>query len=183
MNKVKIVFCLILLSCIATLIWWLANATIKPFESEPVQISYATKPKSTQQPPPATTSEISLQLKRPSLFDAKPTATSQPPTKFTSQESIYIPPIARTAMADSVPKYRGDLNDHERYNDFLLEQEQTLKKDYIAAVDKKVERLTQILQKGISAGFPQSQLTEAREKITALKEMKAQLEKELIIHR
>ncbi|KZN63672.1 hypothetical protein [Pseudoalteromonas luteoviolacea] len=182
MNKVKIVFCLILLSCIATLIWWLANATIKPFESEPVQNSDATKSKSSQPPPPATTSEISPQLKRPSILDTKPIVTS-PTAKLTSQESIYIPPIARTAIADSAPKYRGDLNDHERYNDFLLEQEQTLKRDYIAAVDKKVERLTQILQKGVNAGLPQSQLTEAREKITALNEMKAQLEKELKIHR
>ncbi|KZN49221.1 hypothetical protein [Pseudoalteromonas luteoviolacea] len=179
MNQVKFVFCLILFSCIITLVWWLANATIKPLESEPLQNSDSAKPESTQLFTPAATNEISIQQKRLPTLNTKLAVASQPSTKLTSQENMYIPPITHAAKAGSAPRYRGDLSDHENYNDFLLEQEQTIKKDYIAAVDKKVERLSQLLQKGVNVGLPQSQLTEAREKIAALKEMKAHLEKEL----
>ncbi|OCQ20401.1 hypothetical protein A7985_15150 [Pseudoalteromonas luteoviolacea] len=180
MTKVKLIFCVLLIGCIATFVWWMAHATIiNPFEHNPSLKTDPVKHQNTQKRIPTIASQSPRQLQRPPKLTTEPAIATLPPIPPPSKEKIYIPPIAQKAKTDSAPKYRGDLSDHESYNDFLLEQEQALKKDYIAAVDKKVERLSQLLQKGVNAGLPHSQLNEAREKISALKGMKAYLEKEL----
>ncbi|KAF7783752.1 hypothetical protein PRUB_a3599 [Pseudoalteromonas rubra] len=93
-----------------------------------------------------------------------------------NDEEIYFPPISRSA---TTPAYHGDLSDHQAYLEHQSAQITQMKQDYIAAVDKKVARLESLLEKGMRHKLPAEQLQEARDKIQGLREMQAQLRREL----
>ncbi|MBQ4838886.1 hypothetical protein [Pseudoalteromonas luteoviolacea] len=95
-----------------------------------------------------------------------------------AESDVYIPPIVQSPSQNNT-SYSGDLDDHQSYNAYLLEKEHALKHEFIAAVDKKVTRINNLLERGIRANLPEEQLQEARDKIAALKTMKAQLIEEL----
>ncbi|TQF69870.1 hypothetical protein [Pseudoalteromonas luteoviolacea] len=160
-------------------VWWLANATT--YTSSTIVLPNEELSQVTQLPskPSVTVADASLQAPFNAVQTKQPLFDHQQPSKPQPEETLYIPPIAEKSKKTIQPQYSGDFDDYEKYNDFLLEQETSLKRDYVAAVDKKVERLSHLLQKGINAGLPESQLNEAREKIAALRKMKQHLEKEL----
>ncbi|MCF2857847.1 hypothetical protein L1286_10220 [Pseudoalteromonas sp. SMS1] len=179
MNQFKLILCFILTGCILSLVWWLANATTNTHKDN--VLANEASPQAMKFPSTPSHAAIDLTPQSES-HPQKNNGVRIEPTQLPTprpQESVYIPPIASKEETPSQPVYDGDLDDHEAYNEFLLDQEHGLKRDYIAAVDKKVQRLSQLLQKGINAGLPQSQLNEAKEKIAALQVMQQHLEKEL----
>ncbi|WP_156158669.1 hypothetical protein [Pseudoalteromonas rubra] len=93
-----------------------------------------------------------------------------------SDDAPYIPPISAATPA---PAYQGDLSDHQAYLAHQSARSTQMKQAYIAAVDKKVERLEALLEKGIRHNLPPQQLQEARDKIQGLRAMQTQLHREL----
>ncbi|QTL34171.1 hypothetical protein [Pseudoalteromonas viridis] len=105
-------------------------------------------------------------------------ANLQPVTQSreVSDDAPYIPPISAATPA---PAYQGDLSDHQAYLAHQSARAAQMKQAYVAAVDKKVERLEALLEKGIRHKLPPQQLQEARDKIQGLRAMQAQLRREL----
>lgn len=102
-------------------------------------------------------------------------------TSFKAVKSItepeYLPPISQTEK--QMDDFQGDLSDTEAYQAYLDQKDVKLKQQYIAAVDVKVAQIEALLARGIKEGLPQQQLQEARDKITALKDMQSKLRTEL----
>ncbi|TMN38642.1 hypothetical protein [Pseudoalteromonas sp. S2755] len=89
----------------------------------------------------------------------------------------YVPPISRVEKQKD--NFQGDLSDTDAYQTYLDQKDAKLKQQYIAAVDVKVAQIEVLLARGIKEGLPQQQLQEARDKITALKDMQSKLRFEL----
>ncbi|WP_462155114.1 hypothetical protein [Pseudoalteromonas piscicida] len=92
-------------------------------------------------------------------------------------EPEYLPPISQAEK--QIDDFQGDLSDTEAYQAYLDQKDTKLKQQYIAAVDGKVEQIETLLARGVKEGLPQQQLQEARDKITALKDMQSKLRTEL----
>ncbi|RZG04353.1 hypothetical protein EXT48_12345 [Pseudoalteromonas sp. CO348] len=107
----------------------------------------------------------------------KPNAETSPKAVKPITDPEYLPPInqAEKQMDD----FQGDLSDTEAYQAYLDQKDAKLKQQYIAAVDDKVAQIEVLLARGIKEGLPQQQLQEARDKITALKDMQSKLRTEL----
>ncbi|MBR8844363.1 hypothetical protein [Pseudoalteromonas sp. JC3] len=107
----------------------------------------------------------------------KPNAKTSPKAVKPITEPEYLPPInqAEKQMDD----FQGDLSDTEAYQAYLDQKDAKLKQQYIAAVDGKVAQIEALLARGVKEGLPQQQLQEARDKITALKDMQSKLRTEL----
>ncbi|MGA4605792.1 hypothetical protein [Pseudoalteromonas maricaloris] len=110
----------------------------------------------------------------------KPNAETSPKAVKPITDPEYLPPInqAEKQMDD----FQGDLSDTEAYQAYLDQKDAKLKQQYITAVDDKVAQIEVLLARGIKEGLPQQQLQEARDKITALKDMQSKLRTELSEH-
>lgn len=107
----------------------------------------------------------------------KPNAETSPKAVKPITEPEYLPPISQAEK--QIDDFQGDLSDTEAYQAYLDQKDTKLKQQYIAAVDGKVEQIETLLARGIKEGLPQQQLQEARDKITALKDMQSKLRTEL----
>ncbi|RZM78104.1 hypothetical protein C3B51_15640 [Pseudoalteromonas rubra] len=105
-----------------------------------------------------------------------PNLSSVAQSQEVGDDAPYIPPISPATPA---PAYEGDLSDHQAYLADQSARAAQMKLAYIAAVDKKVERLEALLEKGMRHKLPPQQLQEARDKIQGLRVMQAQLRREL----
>ncbi|ESP94929.1 hypothetical protein [Pseudoalteromonas luteoviolacea] len=178
MKQIQLILCGLLLFVILIGTWALISA---------LQVTIIASPPSTKALPAAHSAqtktpmvnETDLSLIHLSSKDSPLSSSPRGPAiSDITEGDVYIPPIVQSPPQSNT-SYSGDLDDHQSYNAYLLAKEHELKHEFIAAVDKKVARINNLLERGIQANLPSEQLQEARDKIAALKTMKAQLIKEL----
>ncbi|ODS13424.1 MULTISPECIES: hypothetical protein [Pseudoalteromonas] len=97
--------------------------------------------------------------------------SSQPLPKITSV--AYLPNIVKNTQP--VAQYNGDLNNHQAYQDFHLEQQRQLEQRFVVAAKAKILKLEDLLAKGRQKKLSQEQLQVAIDKINALKQMQIDL--------
>jgi hypothetical protein len=92
------------------------------------------------------------------------------------QSPPYIPPITKSKNTQN---YSGDLEDHEAYKQYHVNQKRELKMAFINASKQKIVRLEMLIARGIREGLSQEKIEFAKEKVSGLKAMSEQLENEL----
>ncbi len=119
-----------------------------------------------------TTADMTQELKSTQLNTVTTNNTSpQPLPPITSV--AYLPNIVKNTQP--VAQYSGDLNNHQAYQDFHLEQQRQLEQRFVIAAQAKILKLEELLAKGRQKKLSQEQLQVAIDKINALKQMQINL--------
>ena len=119
-----------------------------------------------------TTADMTQELKSTQLNTVTTNNTSpQPLPPITSP--AYLPNIVKNTQP--VAQYGGDLNNHQAYQDFHLEQQRQLEQRFVIAAQAKISKLEELLAKGRQKKLSQEHLQVAIDKINALKQMQINL--------
>ncbi|WP_409425040.1 MULTISPECIES: hypothetical protein [unclassified Pseudoalteromonas] len=102
------------------------------------------------------------------------TTNNASPQRLPAITSVaYLPNIVKNTQP--VAQYSGDLNNHQAYQDFHLEQQRQLEQRFVVAAKAKILKLEDLLAKGRQKKLSQEQLQVAIDKINALKQMQIDL--------
>ena len=119
-----------------------------------------------------TAADMTQELKSTQLETGTTNNTSPPPLPAITSVA-YLPNIVRNTQP--VAQYSGDLNNHQAYQDFHLEQQRQLEQRFVIAAKAKILKLEDLLAKGRQKKLSQEQLQVAIDKINALKQMQIDL--------
>ena len=119
-----------------------------------------------------TADDMTQELESTQLKTATISNTSPPPLP-TITSVAYLPNIVKNTQP--IAQYSGDLNNHQAYQDFHLEQQRQLEQRFVIAAKAKILKLEDLLAKGRQKKLSQEQLQVAIDKINALKQMQIDL--------
>ncbi|SFD41357.1 hypothetical protein SAMN02745724_04454 [Pseudoalteromonas denitrificans DSM 6059] len=114
-----------------------------------------------------------VKIKPYSLFKTIPPAK---PSDSLSNQKPYVPKITKSKIST---QYTGNLNDHDEYLKFELEQNQIIKRSFINATTNKVKHLNKLIKRAELEGMSEYEIEFAKDKIKALQTLKKQLKREL----